>query len=237
MGKGHQRSAVRQIAQRVYALCPDLLNDSREAPWAIEIHPTPMGDFVELRPRLSPDPRFAYRQQDVPAASHPPLAAAMARLAGPFPEETVWDPFCGSALELIERVRLTGVRRILGTDLSPDAIQAARANWQAARFPGVSADFVLRDFRDFEKIPNYGPASISLLITNPPLGKRVPIPNLRGLLEELFTVASVALRPGGRMVWINPLKIKPPASSLRLEFQQTVDLGGFACRLELLRKR
>ena len=237
MGKGHQRSAVRQIAQRVYALCPDLLNDSREAPWAIEIHPTPMGDFVELRPRLSPDPRFPYRQQDVPAASHPPLAAAMARLAGPFPDETVWDPFCGSALELIERVRLTGVRRILGTDLSPDAIQAARANWQAARFPGVSADFVLRDFRDFEKIPNYGPASISLIITNPPLGKRVPIPNLRGLLEELFTVASVALRPGGRMVWINPLKIKPPASSLRLEFQQTVDLGGFACRLELFRKR
>ena len=237
MGKGHQRSAVRQIAQGVYALCPDLLNDSREAPWAIEIHPTPMGDFVELRPRLSPDPRFPYRQQDVPAASHPPLAAAMARLAGPFPDEAVWDPFCGSALELIERVRLTGVRRILGTDLSPDAIQAARANWHAARFPGVSADFVLRDFRDFEKIPNYGPASISLLITNPPLGKRVPIPNLRALLEELFTVASVALRPGGRMVWINPLKIKPPASSLRLEFQQTVDLGGFACRLELLRKR
>jgi 23S rRNA G2445 N2-methylase RlmL len=125
----------------------------------------------------------------------------------------------------------------LGTDLSPDAIQAARANWHAAQFPGVSADFVLRDFRQFEKIPGYGPGSISLLITNPPLGKRVPIPNLRGLFEELFTVATLALRPGGRMVWINPLKIKPPASSLRLEFQQTVDLGGFSCRLELLRKR
>ena len=237
MAKGHQKGAVLQIAQRAYALCPELLNDSREAPWAIEIHPALAGDFVELRPRISPDPRFPYRQQDVPAASHPPLAAAMARLAGPFPDETVWDPFCGSALELIERVRLTGVRRILGTDLSPDAIQAARANWQAARFPGVPADFVLRDFRQFEKIPAYGPASISLIITNPPLGKRVPIPNLRTLFEELFAVASLALRPGGRMVWINPLKLKPPASSLRLEFQQTVDLGGFRCRLELLRKR
>lgn len=237
VAKGHQRGAVHKIAQRAYALCPDLLNDSREAPWAVEVHPSSLGDFVELRPRLSPDPRFPYRQQDVPAASHPPLAAAMARLAGPFPEEVAWDPFCGSALELIERVRLTGVRRILGTDLSPDAIQAARANWQAAQFPGVSADFVLRDFRQFEKIPGYGPGSISLLITNPPLGKRVPIPNLRGLFEELFTVATLALRPGGRMVWINPLKIKPPASSLRLEFQQTVDLGGFSCRLELLRKR
>jgi hypothetical protein len=57
------------------------------------------------------------------------------------------------------------------------------------------------------------------------------------LFDELFTVAAIALRPGGRMVWINPLKMKPPASSLRLEFQQTVDLGGFTCRLELLRKR
>ena len=237
VAKGHQRGAVLQIVQRAYTLCPDLLNDSREAPWAIEVHPSPIGDFVELRPRISPDPRFPYRQQDVPAASHPPLAAAMARLAGPFPDEVVWDPFCGSALELIERVRLTGVRRILGTDLSPDAIQAARANWSAAHFPGISAEFVPRDFREFEKIPGFGPSSISLLITNPPLGKRVPIPNLRGLFDELFTVAAIALRPGGRMVWINPLKMKPPASSLRLEFQQTVDLGGFTCRLELLRKR
>jgi 23S rRNA G2445 N2-methylase RlmL len=161
----------------------------------------------------------------------------MARLAGPYADETVWDPFCGSGLELIERVRLTGVSRILGTDLSPDATAAARANWAAALFPGIRADFVARDFREFTAIPNWGPASVSLMITNPPLGKRVPIPNLRGLLEELFAVASIALRPGGRLVWINPLRIKPPASSLRLEFQQTVDLGGFSCRLELLRKR
>ena len=237
VAKGHQRGAILKVAQRAYTLCPDLLNDSREAPWVVEVQPSPGGDFVELRPRISPDPRFPYRLQDVPAASHPPLAAAMARLAGPYADETVWDPFCGSGLELIERVRLTGVSRILGTDLSPDATAAARANWAAALFPGIRADFVARDFREFTTIPNWGPASVSLMITNPPLGKRVPIPNLRGLLEELFAVATIALRPGGRLVWINPLRIKPPASSLRLEFQQTVDLGGFSCRLELLRKR
>jgi 23S rRNA G2445 N2-methylase RlmL len=115
-------------------------------------------------------------------------------------------------------------------------MEATRSNWQAARFSGVRTDFIQRDFRDFPQIPGYGPGSITLLITNPPLGKRVPIPNLRGLLEELFETATLALRPGGRMVWINPLKIKPPPSSLRLEFQQTVDLGGFSCRLEMLRK-
>ena len=237
VAKGHQRSAILQTAQKAYSLCPDLLNDSRQAPWAIEIHPDSAGDWVELRPSLTPDPRFPYRQQDVPAASHPPLAAAMARLAGPFPDETVWDPFCGSGLELIERARLGGVRSVLGTDLSPTAIEATIGNWRAARIPGVRTNFVQKDFRDFLQISGCTPGSISLLITNPPLGKRVPIPNLRGLLLELFALASVALRPGGRMVWINPMKIKPSDPTLHLEFQQTVDLGGFACRLELLRKR
>lgn len=236
LARGHSLSIIRTTAQRAYHLCPDLLNDSREAPWAVEVHPAPSGELVELRPRLSPDPRFPYRQQDIPAASHPPLAAAMARLAGPFSGEVVWDPFCGSGLELIERTRLGGVRRILGTDTSPAALAAARINWDHARIPHLRPDFVPGDFRDFSKIPGYGPASISLLITNPPLGKRVPVPNLRGLLEELFAVAAFALRPGGRMVWVNPLKIKPADSSLRLEFRQPVDLGGFACRLEYFRK-
>lgn len=237
VAKGHQRSVILQTAQKAYSLCPDLLNDSRQAPWAIEIHPDSAGDWVELRPRLSPDPRFPYRQQDVPAASHPPLAAAMARLAGSFPDDVVWDPFCGSGLELIERARLGGVRSVLGTDLSPVAIEATLANWKAARIPGVRTNFVLKDFRNFLQIPGCTPASLSLLITNPPLGKRVPIPNLRGLLQELYSLASLALRPGGRMVWVNPIKLKPSDPTLHLEFQQTVDLGGFACRLELLRKR
>lgn len=236
IARGHQRASVRQLAQMVFALSPKLLNDSRQAPWAIEIHPGPNGEIVELRPRLSPDPRFPYRLQDVPAASHPPLAAAMARLAGPHPHEIVWDPFCGSGLELIERARLGGVSRVLGTDLSPAAMQASQTNWRAARIPGARADFVQNDFRNFLQIPGCTPGSLTLLITNPPLGKRVPIPNLRSLLQELLSLASVALQPGGRMVWVNPVKIKSPDSNLRLEFQQTVDLGGFACRLELLRK-
>ena len=237
VAQGHQRSAILQSVQKVYALCPDLLNDSRQAPWAIEVHPGDRGDWVELRPRLTPDPRFPYRQQDVPASSHPPLAAAMARLAGPFPHDTVWDPFCGSGLELIERARLGGVQTVLGTDLSPVAMEAAQTNWRAAHISGVRAHFLQRDFRDFMKLPGCHPGQISLLITNPPLGKRVPIPNLRGLLQELLTLASLALCPGGRMVWVNPVKIKPSDPTLVQDFQQTVDLGGFACRLELLRKR
>jgi hypothetical protein len=77
VSKGHQRGAVRLIANRAYELCPDILNDAREAPWSIDIHPTNDGGHtVELSPRITPDPRLYYRQDDVPAASHPSAAPA-----------------------------------------------------------------------------------------------------------------------------------------------------------------
>lgn len=232
-GKGHQRGAVRQVVERAYALCPEILNDAREAPWAIEVHPTAHGDSVELRPRLARDPRLFYRTDDVPAASHPPLAASMARLAGVEQDEIVWDPFCGSGLELIERALLGGVARVHGTDRDEQAIAISQANFAAANPPGVSAEFTRCDFRDFTA----GRAgTISLIITNPPLGRRIRIPNLRGLFEDLFAAAVTVLRPGGRLVLTNPLRMETMPPSLKLESRRVVDLGGFDCRLEVYRK-
>ncbi|HAV13219.1 MAG TPA: hypothetical protein DCX06_06995, partial [Opitutae bacterium] len=104
---------VQAIANAAFALCPDLLNDPRKSPWAIEVYPEKVGQSVELRPRVQPDPRFTYRVDDVPASTHPPLAAAMAQMAGIQEKESIWDPFCGSALELIERARLGEVDSII----------------------------------------------------------------------------------------------------------------------------
>jgi 23S rRNA G2445 N2-methylase RlmL len=234
VAKGHQRAAVRDVANRAYALCPQILNDAREAPWAVDIHPVAEGDSVELRPRISPDPRHAYRLDDVPAASHPPLAACMARLAGRQENESVWDPFCGSGLELIERALLGGVRSVLGTDLSDQAIDIARRNFAAAQPGFTGARFTRCDFRDFARSENL--ASLTLIISNPPLGRRVPIRNLRGLFDDLFAVAAKVLAPGGRLVFTNPFRMESPQPSLRLESRQVVDLGGFECRLEMYRK-
>src|SRR5947207_4079330 len=58
---------------------------------------------------------FRSRVADVAAASHPTIAAALARVAGTAPDEVVWDPFCGSGAELVERGRL-GSARLLGTE-------------------------------------------------------------------------------------------------------------------------
>ncbi|MEI6492303.1 MAG: methyltransferase [Verrucomicrobiota bacterium] len=233
VSKGHQRAAVRELADRVYALCPEILNDPRSSLWAMDIHSTSHGEIAELRPRLIPDPRFAYRLRDIPAASHPPLAASMARLAGKMEEEIVWDPFCGSGVELIECALRGGVRGLFGTDLSAEAIAVAHTNIAAAGIAPDSAQLVCCDFREHESIEGLEAGRVSLIITNPPLGMRVPIPNLRQLIDDLFSVAAVALKSGGRLVFINPLRTESPHPRLKLQSRQLVDMSGFDCRMEL----
>jgi len=236
IAKGHQRGAIREIVSQAYSLCPEILNDPRRAPWAIEIHPLDASESVELRPRLSPDPRFAYRVQDVPAASHPPLAAAMARLAGTLQNETVWDPFCGSGLELIECARRGGIRALYGTDRSAEAIAITQTNLTAAKLSAIPTKLVCTDFRDFAKVAGLGPETVSLIVTNPPMGKRVQIADLTGLIEDLLAVAARVLKPGGRLIFPNPVPIRSLPPSLKLRSYQEVDMNGFDCQLEVYQK-
>jgi 23S rRNA G2445 N2-methylase RlmL len=224
---GHQRGLVRDIANRAYALCTDILNDARSAPWAVEVHPHGRHFTVELRPRLSPDPRFSYRRLDVPAASHPPLAACMARLAQNSGRDVVWDPFCGSGLELIERGLLGGVVKLLGSDQNAAAIDISKSNLASSGLR-VEADFFHGDFRNAGIVPN----SISQIISNPPMGRRVPIPNLAGLIGDFFQTAARVLQPGGVLVFANPLSTRPSDPRLKLDIRQRIDLGGFDVHLE-----
>jgi 23S rRNA G2445 N2-methylase RlmL len=216
---------------------PDILNDPQKAPWSIDLLPVGNGISVELRPKLTPDPRFTYREADIRAASHPPLAASMARLGGRVNHEIAWDPFCGSGLELIERARLGGVEGIYGTDLNPDAIAIARANFAAAKVRAVPLKLACADFRDYAKVEGLGPQSVTLIITNPPMGRRIRIRDMRGLFKDLFAVAAAVLKPGGRLVFANPLRIEPLDPSLRLKYRKVIDLGGFNCRLEMYLKQ
>ena len=227
------KSLVKEVTARAFALCPEILNDSNQAPWSMDVHSTKVGESVELRPRFSPDPRFVYRLADVPAASHPPLAASLARWAGRSDRpERVWDPFCGSGLELIESALLVRVEALYGTDLSPEAIAIADANVKAARLQGVKCHLSCCDFREYQKRAGIHPGSLTLVISNPPLGRRIRIPNLRGMLEDLFHAAADVLRPGGRLIFTNPLKMECPEPSLKLQSRIMADLGGFDCRLE-----
>lgn len=223
---------LQAIANEAFALCPDLLNDPRKSPWAIEVYPEKVGQSVELRPRVLPDPRFGYRVDDVPASTHPPLAAAIARMAGTEEDEVIWDPFCGSGLELIERGLLGKVQSIIASDIDINATEIIAANFAAAGQVSESIAIHNGDFREYRKVTGIKPNSLSLILANPPLGRRVRIDDLKNLISEFFEIAAITLRPRGRLVFINPLKLDSPDARLKLSERHLVDIGGFDCRVE-----
>jgi hypothetical protein len=224
---GHKRAVVWRAAQAVAAAVPDLINDPTATTWDALVDDA--ARTLALVPRRLDDPRFAYRVADVPAASHPTVAAALAWLADARPGDQVWDPFCGSAVELVERARRGPLRSLLGTDLDATALAAARANLAAA---GVTAELTVADARTHAPGP---PGSIDLIVTNPPLGSRVQLDAAALLVAALPNLAR-ALSPAGRLVWITPAprRTTPVAEQLGLVRRRSlaVDLGGVRGQIE-----
>ncbi len=228
VGEGHRRGLVWALAQRVRTLAPALINDPTTTTWDVVAN----GGRLDVRPRRFVDERFAWRQRDVPAASHPTIAAALARLGGVEPNDVVWDPFCGSGAELIERALRGPTTRILGTDLSEAALDAARANVAAAGLAD-RIELALGDAR------RNAPAGVTLIVSNPPLGRRIR-GDVHTMLLEFARHAASSLAPGGRLVWVTPIARDSDALlrslGLRLERDLAVDLGGFDVPMQRWRK-
>jgi 16S rRNA G966 N2-methylase RsmD len=229
MAHGHQRAVLWRVAKEVTALAPDLLNDPTQTTWDVLVDPATR--TLSLIPRRIEDPRFAYRVAEVPAASTGSVAAALVWAADAHGNDRVWDPFCGSGVELVERARRGAFASLLGSDVDPEALVAARANLAAA---GVSAELVQADAR------THAPGPVDLIISNPPLGSRVHVDAAALCIAALPNFVR-ALAPKGRLVWITPAhrKTTPVAESLGLELARSlpVDLGGVRGRLERWNKR
>ncbi|WP_062355135.1 RNA methyltransferase [Herbidospora yilanensis] len=111
--------------------------------------------WLGVRPHPAPLHRRAWRRATVVGSLHPPVAAAMARLAGIRPGHVVFDPCCGAGTLLIEaRIQVPGAR-YHGTDIDPAAIRAARIN-----DPGIA-------WRTEAVEPDR-------ILANPPWGVRLP---------------------------------------------------------------
>jgi 23S rRNA G2445 N2-methylase RlmL len=230
--RGHGRAAIFDVARAVAAAPGPWLNDPRASAFTVRV--AERGERIELgiEPRDVLSHRFAYREADVPAASHPTIAAALARLSCPAPGDVVWDPFCGSGTELVERALLGPYASMLGTDIDPRALEAARTNMHHAHIDrGIS--LVCADALEAPE-----PPGLTTVLTNPPLGRRI-----RGehapLLSQVIQKIGRALAPGGRLVWVSPsrgLDEVAEAAGLALERSLDVDLGGFSGRIEVRRK-
>jgi hypothetical protein len=231
---GHRRARVWEAARLALDSGGALLNDPSRPSWEILAWLRDGQLWTELIPRALPEIRFAYRQDDVPAASHPTVAAALALVGGVRDDDIVWDPFVGSGLELCERALLGPYAAIHGSDRDPAALEIARRNLTSA---GVApASLVVADARA-HRIPG-----LSLVLSNPPLGHRVARrDDLAPLLESFVSSLAGQFKPGGRLVWLSPFGERTAAAGeragLQAERQGRVDLGGVEAELQVLRAR
>ncbi|GAA4564135.1 methyltransferase domain-containing protein [Planotetraspora kaengkrachanensis] len=130
------------------------------------------GTRASLLLRIADRPlhRRPYKRCSVPGTLHPPLAAAMARMAGIRPGDTVLDPCCGAGTLLAEAAAQQPEARYVGVDLSAEAVRAAQGNTA-----GLPVSIGRADAGRLP-IPDGG---VDRVLSNPPWGGQV---GARGLL-------------------------------------------------------
>ena len=228
---GHQRGVVWKVAEKVAATSKDIVNDPKESTWEVGVDVAGKRLRITLFPRGFEDPRFTYRQDQVPASSHPTVAAALAWIAPRHKDDVVWDPFVGAGAELIERARLGPYARLFGTDVEKDAIEAARANAKRAGVDRITIE--KGDALD----PLVPPDGVTVIITNPPMGRRVQRGTHADLLDRFVDRAFEVLAPGGCLVWLVPeprrTRAHAEAAGFVVERATSVDMGGFSAELSI----
>ena|GEM_PF-243500 len=146
--------------------------------------------------RLS-DERMRHRDYKVahlPGSLRPSVAAALALLSQPMPEDVVLDPLCGAGTVLIERAHLGHYRLLIGCDRNTRALSAARENvgprykplelhpWDASALP----------------LPDQ---SVSKIVTNLPWGIRHGShEDNRLLYPRILREFHRLIKPGGKIV-------------------------------------
>ncbi|MGP3959008.1 methyltransferase domain-containing protein [Nonomuraea sp. 3N208] len=143
--------------------------------WRVTIE----GEQAVIASRLAGRPlhRRPYKTASIRGTLHPPVAAAMAKLARLDGAGTVLDPCCGAGTTLIEAHALAPHLRLLGFDHDPAALSAAAANARAALAGGPSAGDGGSPFgwgvADGGGIPVPDGGAERVLV-NPPWGRQVP---------------------------------------------------------------
>jgi predicted RNA methylase len=229
----HRRAATWRCVHKLADKRPAWVNDPVASTWEAVVEERRGVAHIELVPRALRDPRFVYRVRDVPAASNPTLAAALVRIAGVRADDVVWDPFVGSGTELVERALAGPYAELHGSDGDPRALDAARANFDAAGLRSVNLQVA--------DATSFAPAGVTLIITNPPMGRRVArADSLPALFDRFIDHAARVLARHGRLVWISPrasqTAARAKALGLSVDLAEDVDMGGFTAMIQRITK-
>jgi tRNA (guanine6-N2)-methyltransferase len=132
---GHRSSGFRRLAEEL-AESTGLRYDQDNGDLLLRFrHAVERPDGWDVLVRLSTRPLSdrPWRVRDVPGAANATIAAAMARLTRPRPDDRIANLMCGSGTLLIERL-LTGPARLaIGVDKDRAVLDACRENLAAAR--------------------------------------------------------------------------------------------------------
>jgi tRNA (guanine6-N2)-methyltransferase len=152
------------------------------------------GQMLIATVRLGPRPRHrrAYKLDTGAGTLHPPVAAALVRLAG-VDRGVLLDPFCGDGTIPIEAARAYPGLLAIGADLDDGRLRHAQDN--AAR-----AGVAIRLARVDAGRPAWRAGSIEAVITNPPWSLATDARGaLAGSLDRFWRRLPDILGPGGRV--------------------------------------
>jgi tRNA (guanine6-N2)-methyltransferase len=163
-----------------------------------------VGAAVRLAAR--PLHRRDWKRDTGPGTLHPPLAAALARIAAPEPGWSVVDPFCGDGTVAIETALAFPAARVRGHDLDPVRLDNATHNAERA---GAPVTFARAD-------AGRPGARADVVITNPPWNLAVDgAGSLQDGLEPFWRRLPALLGPAGRFVAITDATLDAPGALAR----------------------
>jgi tRNA (guanine6-N2)-methyltransferase len=183
---------------------------------SIRVHVVDSKATIAVRIAKVPLHRRAYRVASRPGALHPPLARALALVAGLRPGLTLADPFCGAGTIPIEAKLACPELRANGSDLDPEAVEAARRNAETA---GVELELAVRDAADTPQADR--------VATNPPWEATVRLAG-RGTLPLESLERAVVLAPErlDGAVLENRVRVSGAVASIFVLADEPIDEGG-----------
>jgi 23S rRNA G2445 N2-methylase RlmL len=136
-----------------------------------------------------------YKEEHLPASLRPVVAAAMVRLARVPHHGILLDPMCGAGTILAERLAVQPRAVLLGGDLEPAALLAAKTNLKSLGQPWLAR-------WDARQLPIKS-GCIDRIATNPPFGRQLGDPEqIASLYRRVVREADRVLVPEGRAVFL-----------------------------------
>jgi tRNA (guanine6-N2)-methyltransferase len=174
--------------------------------------------FVGLRLGWRPLHERKYKKAHTAGSLKPPVAAAMLRLVGIAPGQSLLDPCCGAGTILAEAGKFGAA--VCGGDIDLSAVSAARVNARAA---GIAASINTWDAR---ALP-IADGSVERIVSNLPWGRQVRISGAIALFyRDVCAEMRRVLAPGGRIVLLTNTPQLAQFEDLRRDDRLEISLYG-----------